>query len=67
MPVSIPTSTSQLAHRTQSPWQSISDALSNDDLFVIIVFACFGLLVSLVLLQTVPFSGEMAAFLSQVS
>jgi hypothetical protein len=61
MPVSIAT------HSAQSPWQSISDALSNNDLFVVVAFACFGLLVSLVLLQTVPFSNEIATFLSQAS
>jgi hypothetical protein len=61
MPVSITT------HSAQSPWQSVSDALSNNDLFVIVAFACFGLLVSLVLLQTDPFSSEIATFLSQAS
>jgi hypothetical protein len=61
MPVSI------TAHSTQSPWQSISDALSNNDLFVVVAFACVGLLASLVLLQTVPFSNEIATFLSQAS
>jgi hypothetical protein len=61
MPVSITT------HSAQNPWQSISDALSNNDLFVIVAFACFGLLVSLVLLQTHPFSNEIATFLSQAS
>jgi hypothetical protein len=66
MPVSS-TGASQVVHRARSPWQTVSDALSNNNLFVVIVFACFGLLVSLVLLQTVPFSAEMASFLSQAS
>jgi hypothetical protein len=61
MPVSI---TTQAA---RGPWQSVLDALNNNDLLVVVAFACFGLMVSLVLLQNEPFSNEIAAFLSQAS
>jgi hypothetical protein len=55
------------SHRTSSPWHRISDALSNNDLFVVVAFACIGLLLSLVLLQAVPLSTEMATLLSSAS
>jgi hypothetical protein len=60
-----PFATSRVVH--SSPLQRISDVFSNNDLCVVIVFACVGLLVSLLLLKTAPFSNEVATFLSQVS